>query len=121
MERKSRIDAWNKLNGNTLSGTAAWNGSLEQMHGTEMERKYFVWNSCMEQKSGTDAWNRAGTEILSLEQLHGTVVWNSCMERKYFGTDAWNRAGTEICKHRCTEHGTEVELDIPPRAEWRLY
>ena len=90
----------------------AWNGSLEQRHGTELERKNFVWNrcmeyhwkgntfvwnSCMEQKSGTYAWNRTGTKILlsgtaalngSLEQLHGTELewkyffWNSCMERK---------------------------------------
>ena len=40
------------------NGTAAWNGSLEQMRGTDLEpkcvpimlMKYFVWNSCMEQK-----------------------------------------------------------------------
>ena len=75
--------------------TAASNGSLEQMHGTDLERKYFVWNSCMEQKS-----------ILCLEQLHGMEVWNSCIEQKS-GTDAWNRSGTEIL---CLEqlHGTEV-------------
>ena len=61
-------------NGNTLCGTAACNGSLEQMHGTFLELKYFAWNSCMERKSGTDAYNRSGTEILCLEQLHGTEV-----------------------------------------------
>ena len=68
-------------NGNTLSGTAAWNGSLEQMHGTDLKWKYFVWNSCMERKSGADAWNRSGTEIVFLEQLHGTEVCKSCMEQ----------------------------------------
>ena len=66
----------------------AWNGSLKEMHGTELEWKYFVWNSCMERKSERVAWNRAGTEILCLEQLRGTklerkyFVWNSCIERK---------------------------------------
>ena len=54
--------------GNTLSVTAAWKGSLEQMHGTDLEWKYFVWNSCMEEKSGTDAWNRAGMEIRRTER-----------------------------------------------------
>ena len=65
--------------GNTLSGTDAWNGSLEHMYGTELELKYFVCNSCMERKSERDAWNRAGTELLCLEQLHGTEL-----VRKYF-------------------------------------
>ena len=69
--------------GNTLSGTDAWNGSLEHMYGTELELKYFVWNSCMERKSGTDARNRAGTEILCLEQLPGTEVWNRCKEQSW--------------------------------------
>ena len=64
-------------NGNTLSGTAACNGSLEQMHGTELEQKYFIWNNCMERKSGTDAWNRARTEIL----LSGTATWNGNLEQ----------------------------------------
>ena len=102
----------------TVSGTAALNWSLEQKHGTELEPKYFVWNSCMERKYETDSWNRAGMEILCLEQLHGTelerkyFVWNSCMEQSWKGntlswTDAWNRAGKEIL---CLEqlHGTEV-------------
>ena len=62
-------------NGNGMSGTDAWNragtemGCLEQMHGTELERNWDVWNRYMEQSwnvngmSGTDAWNRYGTEI----------------------------------------------------------
>ena len=107
-------------NGNTLSGTAAWNGSLEQMHGTELERKYFVLNSCMERKSGTDAWNRAGTKqnfvwtaawngsleqihgialelkYFSLEQLHGTEVWNRCMKQSSNGNTL---SGTETSSY----------------------
>ena len=111
LELRSGTDAWNSTGTKILlSGTAAWNGSLEQMHGTELERKYFVWNRCMEWKSGTDAWNSTGTEILlsrtsawngslgqmhgtelerkyfCLEQLHGTVVWNRCMEQSWNGT-----------------------------------
>ena len=39
------------LERNTLSGTAAWNGSLEQIHGTDLEHMHGmeVWNRCMEQ------------------------------------------------------------------------
>ena len=61
MERQSGTDAWNRSgteilcleqlhgtevcnkcmkqiwNGNTLSGTAAWNRSLEKLHGTDVE------------------------------------------------------------------------------------
>ena len=48
LEQLHGTEVWN---GNTLSGTAAWNGSLEQMHGTDLKRKYFVWNNCMERKS----------------------------------------------------------------------
>ena len=77
MERKSRTDAWNRAVTEILC--------LKQMHGTELERKYFVWNRCMERKSGTYVWNRAGTEILCLEQLHGTEVWNRCMEQSWNG------------------------------------
>ena len=83
---------WNR---NTLSGAAAWNGGLEQMRGTDLERKYFVLNSCMEWKSVTNAWNGSGTDMLCLEQLHGTEVGNSCMEQIWngntlSGTAAWN-------------------------------
>ena len=69
MEWKSETDAWNRAgteivlsgtaawngsmeqswNGNTLSGTAAWKGSLEQSW--NRNTLYFVWNSCIERKS----------------------------------------------------------------------
>ena len=42
LEQLHGTEVWNRCieqswNGNTLSGTAAWNGSLEQMHGTELD------------------------------------------------------------------------------------
>ena len=81
-----------------MEWNTAWNGSLEQMHGTELERKYFVWNSCMEQKSGTVA---------------EYFVWNRCMEQSWNGNLRKNR------RTERTEHGTEV--DIPPRTKSRFY
>ena len=72
MEWKSGIVAWNRAGTEILC--------LEQMHGTELEWKYFMWNSCMERKSGTDAWNDN-----TLELMHGTEL-----ERKYASTDAQN-------------------------------
>ena len=66
-------------NGDNLSGTAAWNGSLEQMHGTDLERKYFVWNSCMEQQSGTVALNRSGTKNC----LSRTAAWNGSLDQMH--------------------------------------
>ena len=69
LEWKSGTDAWDSTGAEILlSGTAAWDGSLEQMHGTELERKYLAgtaaWNGSLEHVHGN-----SGTEILCLEQL----------------------------------------------------
>ena len=86
---------WNTERMKWGNGTAAWNRSLEQMHGTDLEPKcvpimhmeYFVWNSCMEVKSGTAACNRSleqmhGTELVR-KTLSGTAVWNGSLEQMH--------------------------------------
>ena len=123
MERKSVTNAWNRSgteilcleqphgtevcnscmeqiwNGNTLSGTAAWNGSLEQMHGTELELKKAL--------SGTTACNGG------LEQMHGTEL-----EPKYFcleqlhGMEVWNRARTEIYASTNEQNARNMEREL---------